>query len=88
MSKIAMPYHFRLVRRHDTCSQCRACGKQIHSDQLFYTIVVRWENEFNEMDFCQVCYTNYIQRYFKFQHPISSTDQPELLNFLSNLTLD
>ena len=81
-----MPYHFSLVyRRSTTSSECRACRNPIYSDQDFHTIVVRWEQEFNELDFCQTCYENYIQKYFEFKDFTISTEQPGLLEFLSKL---
>lgn len=79
----AMPYNFSLAHRHGTSSECRACRKPIPSDQGFHTIVVRWEQEFNELDFCQACYDNHIQKYFKSRDFTTSTEQPELLKFLS-----
>jgi hypothetical protein len=82
---MAMPYHFRLVHRVGTSSECRACSNQIASDQVFHIIVVRWEQEFNELDFCQACYNNHIQRYFESQDSTISTEQPGLLEFLSKL---
>ena len=86
MSEMAMPYHFSLVyRRSTTSSECRACRNPISSDQDFHTIVVRWEQEFNELDFCQTCYENYIQKYFESRDFTISTEQPGLLEFLSKL---
>ena len=80
-----MPYNFRLVHRRSTSSECRACGNPISSDQDFYTIIVRWEEEFNELDFCQVCYDNHIERYFESGDFTISTEQSGLLEFLSKL---
>jgi hypothetical protein len=85
MSEMAIPYHFSLVHRHGTSSECRACRKQISLDQYFHTIVVRWEQEFNHLDFCQECYGKYIQQYFKAQDFTTSTEQPGLFEFLSRL---
>ena len=82
---MAMPYHFRLVHRRGTSSECRACKNQIASGHIFHTIVVRWEQEFNELDFCQVCYYNHIQQYFKSQGSTTSSEQPGLLEFLTKL---
>ena len=81
----AMPYNFSLAHRHGTSSECRACRNPIPSDQGFHTIVVRWEEEFNELDFCQTCYDNHIQNYFEFKDLAVSTEQPGLLEFLSKL---
>ena len=80
-----MPYHFRLVYSHGTSSECRACRNPIPSDQDLHTIVVRWEQEFNELVFCQACYDNHIQKYFKSRDSTTSTEQPGLLEFLSKL---
>jgi hypothetical protein len=80
-----MPYHFSLVHRRRTSGECRACGNLISSDQLFHTIVVKWEQEFNELDFCQACYNKYIQQYFKSRNSTTSTEEPRLLEFLSKL---
>ena len=83
---MAMPYHFSSVDRHCTSSsKCRACRNLIPSDQDCHTIVVRWEQEFNELDFCQACYDNHIQKYFESGDSIVSTEQPGLLDFLSKL---
>jgi hypothetical protein len=82
---MAMPYHFWLVHRRGTFSECRACRNQIPSDYAFHTIVVRWEQEFNELDFCQACHDNHIQQFFKSQDSTISTEQPGLLEFLSKL---
>ena len=81
-----MPYRFRLLRRRGIASECQACGKQIPSEQLCHTIVVRWMQEFNDLDFCQACYDNRIQQYFKAQDFTTSTEQPELLEYLSKLS--
>ena len=85
MSEMAMPYRFSLVHRHGTSSECRACRNLIPSDQDFHTIVVRWEQEFNELDFCQACYDNHIQKYFESRDSTISTEQLGLLEFLSKL---
>jgi anti-sigma-K factor RskA len=85
MSEMAAPYQFSLVLRSSTSSECRACRNPISSDQDFYTIVIRWEEEFNELDFCKTCYDNHIQKYFKSRDITISTEQPELLEFLSTL---
>ena len=86
MSEMAMPYHFSLVRRRSTSSDgCRACRNPISLGQDFHTIVVRWEQEFNELDFCQTCYENHIQKYFESRDFTLSTEQPGLLEFLSKL---
>jgi hypothetical protein len=85
MSETAMPYHFSLVHRRSASSECRASRNVIPSDQNFYTIVVRWEQEFNELDFCQSCYDNHIQKYFESRDFTISTEQPGLLEFLSKL---
>jgi anti-sigma-K factor RskA len=85
MSEMAAPYQFSLVHRSSTSSKCRACRNPISSDQEFYTIVVRWEEEFNELDFCKTCYDNHIQKYFKSRDFTISTEQPGLLEFLSTL---
>src|ERR687893_648009 len=85
MSEMALPYNFSLVHRRSTSSECRACKNPIASDQDFHTIVVRWEEEFNELDFCQACYENHIEKYFKSRDLTVSTEQPGLLEFLSNL---
>jgi hypothetical protein len=85
MNQMAIHYHFRLVHRRNTSSECRACRNQIPSDHVFHTIVVRWEQEINELDFCQTCYDNHIQQYFKTQDSTISTEQPGLLEFLSKL---
>ena len=53
MSEMALPYNFSLVHRRSTSSECRACRNPIASDQDFHTIVVRWEEEFNELDFAK-----------------------------------
>ena len=82
---MAAPYHFSLVHRRSTSSECRACRNPISLDQDFHTIVVRWEQEFNELDFCQTCYENHIQKYFESQDFTISTEQPGLLEFLSEL---
>jgi hypothetical protein len=42
--------------------------------------------EFNDLDFCQACYDNRIQQYFKAQDFTTSTEQPELLEYLSKLS--
>jgi hypothetical protein len=82
----AAPYHFSLVvYRRGTSSECRACRNPIPSDQDFHTIVVRWEEEFNELDFCKTCYDNHIQKYFEFKDFTASTEQPGLLEFLSKV---
>jgi hypothetical protein len=83
MSQMAMPYHFSLAQRRGTSSECRACKNLIPSDQAFHTIVVRWEQEYNELDFCQACYDNHIQQYFNSRDSVTSTEQPGLLEFLS-----
>ena len=80
-----MPYHFNLVHRSGTFGECRSCKKLIQPNQLLHTIVVRWEQELNELDFCQACYTNHLQQYFTFQGSVSSNEQPEILQFLSKL---
>jgi hypothetical protein len=85
MSEMAAPYHFGLVHRRGVSSKCRACRNLISSDQSLHTIVVRWEEEFNELDFCQTCYDNHIQNYFEFKDLAVSTEQPGLLEFLSKL---
>ena len=85
MSEMALPYNFSLVHRCSTSSECRACRNPIASDQDFHTIVVRWEEEFNELDFCQACYDDHIEKYFKSSDLTISTEQPGLLGFLSNL---
>ena len=85
MSEMAQPYNFSLVHRRSTSSECRACRNPIASDQDFHTIVVRWEEEFNELDFCQACYDDHIEKYFKSSDLTISTEQPGLLGFLSNL---
>ena len=85
MSAMAAPYRFNLVHRSNTPSECRACRNLISSDQDFYTIVVRWEEEFNELDFCKTCYDNDIQKYFESRDFTISTEQPGLLEFLSTL---
>ncbi len=85
MSEMAPPYNFSLVHRRSTSSECRACRNPVASDQDFHTIVVRWEEEFNELDFCQACYDNHIEKYFKSRDLTISTEQPGLLEFLSNL---
>ncbi len=85
MSDMAAPYHFSLVHRLSIPTECRACRNRISSDQDFHTIVVRWDEEFNELDFCQTCYNNYIQRYFEACDFIISTEQPGLLEFLSKI---
>jgi len=85
MSEMAAPYHFGLVLRRSTSSECRACRNHISSDQAFHTLVVRWEREFNELDFCQACYDNQIQKYFESSDFTISTEQPGLLEFLSKL---
>ena len=85
MSEMAMPYHFSLVHRHSTSSECRACRNPILSEQNFHTVVVRWEQELNELDFCQACYDNHIQKYFESGDFTISTEQPELFEFLSKL---
>jgi hypothetical protein len=85
MSEWAMPYNFSLVHRRGTSSECRACRNPISSDQDFYTIVVRWEEEFNELDFCQTCYDNHLQKYFESRDFTVSTEQPGILEFMSKL---
>jgi hypothetical protein len=85
MSEMAQPYNFSLVHRRSTSSQCRACRNPVASDQDLHTIVVRWEEELNELDFCQACYDNHIEKYFKSRDLTISTEQPGLLEFLSNL---
>ena len=85
MSEMAQPYNFSLVHRRSTISECRACRTPISSDQDFITIVVRWEEEFNELDFCQACYDNHIGKFFKSRDLTISTEQPGLLEFLSAL---
>jgi hypothetical protein len=86
MSETAMPYNFSLVHRRSTSSECRACRNPISSDQSFHTIVVRWEEEFNDLDFCQACYDNHIEKYFESGDlTISTTEQSGLLEFLSKL---
>ena len=81
----ASPYHFSLVHRRSTCTECRACRNRISSDRDFHTIIVRWEEEFNELDFCQTCYINYVQKYFESRDFTILTEQPGLLEFLSTL---
>ena len=83
----AAPYYFSIVKRHSTSTECRACRNRISSDQDFDTIIVKWEEEFNELDFCQACYNNYIQRYFESRDFTISTEQPGLLEFLSKLDM-
>ena len=83
MSEMTSPYHFGLVHRSSTSSECRACRNAIFPDQDLHTIVVKWEQEFNELDYCQACYDNHIQKYFKFKDFTVSTDHPRLLEFLS-----
>ncbi len=85
MSKMAAPYHFSLLHRCSTSTECRACRNRISSDQDFHTIIVRWEEEFNELDFCQRCYDNHIQKYFEFHDFAVSIEQPGLLEFLSKI---
>ena len=85
MSEMGAPYHFSLVHRHSASTECRACRNRISSDQDFHNIVVRCEEESNELDFCQACYDNYIQKYFEFSDFTISTEQPGLLEFLSKL---
>jgi hypothetical protein len=85
MSQMAIPYHFSSVHRRGTSSECRACRNPIRSEQDIHTIIVRWEQEFNELDFCQACYDNYIQQYFKSLNSTVSTEEPRLLEFLSKL---
>ena len=85
MSEMAAPYHFSLVHRRGVSSKCRACRNPISSDQSLHTIVVRWEEEFNELDFCQTCYDNYLQKYFGSRDFTVSTEQPGILEFMSKL---
>jgi anti-sigma-K factor RskA len=85
MSELAKPYNFSLVHRRGTSTECRACRNRISSDQDFYTIVVRWEEEFNELDFCQTCYDNHLQKYFESRDFTVSTEQPGILEFMSKL---
>ena len=85
MSEMAAPYHFSLVHRRSVSSECRACRNPISSDQSLRTVVVRWEEEFNELDFCQTCYDNYLQKYFKSRDFTVSTEQPGILEFMSKL---
>lgn len=85
MSEMAGPYHFGLIHRRSTSTKCRACRNPISSDQDFHTIVVRWEEEFNELDFCQTCYDNHIQKYFTSSDFTISTEEPGLLEFLSKV---
>lgn len=85
MSGMAAPYHFSIVHRHGTSTECRACRNGISSDQDFHTLIVRWEEEFNELDFCQSCYNIYIQKYFESRDFTISTEQLGLLEFLSKL---
>ena len=85
MSEVAMPYRFRLLHRKGISSECRACRKQISSGQLRHTIIVRWMQEFNQLDFCQECYNKYIQQYFEAQDFITSAEQPEFFEALSKL---
>jgi anti-sigma-K factor RskA len=85
MNEMAAPYQFSLVLRRSTSSGCRACRNPISSDQDFYTIVVRWEEEFNELDFCKTCYDNHIQKYFESRDFTISREQAGLLEFLSTL---
>jgi hypothetical protein len=85
MSEMAMPYRFRLLHRKGISSECRACRKQISSGQLRHTIIVRWMQEFNQLDFCQECYNKYIQQYFKAQDFITSVEQPGFFEALSKL---
>jgi hypothetical protein len=85
MSQRTMPYRFTLVHRDGTSSECRACRNPIPSDQALHTIVVRWEQEFNQLNFCQACYNNHIQKYFQPRYSTTSTEQPALLEFLSKL---
>jgi hypothetical protein len=82
-----MPYRFRLLHRQASISnECRACKKQISSGQLCHTIVVRWMQEFNDLDFCQECYDKYIQQYFKAHEDFTtSAEQPGFFEFLSKL---
>lgn len=84
--EVASPYHFRLLRRKGVANECRACKKQISSGQLCHTIVVRWMQESNHLDFCQECYHKHIEQYFKAQdNTTTSTKQPGFLEFLSKL---
>jgi hypothetical protein len=85
MSEMAMPYRFRLLHRKGISSECRACRNQISSGQLRHTIIVRWMQEFNQLDFCQKCYNKYIQQYFKAQDFITSAEQPGFFEALSKL---
>jgi hypothetical protein len=85
MSGLAMLYNFDSVQRRGTSSECRACRNPISSDHEFHTIVVRWEEEFNELDFCQTCYDNYLQKYFGSRDFTVSTEQPGILEFMSKL---
>lgn len=85
MSELAKPYNFSLVNRRGTSSECRACRNWISSDQDLHTIVVRWEQEFNELDFCQACYNNHLQKYFESKDFTISTEQPGILEFMSKL---
>jgi hypothetical protein len=39
----------------------------------------------NELDFCQACYDNHIQKYFESGDFTISTEQPGLFDFLSKL---
>jgi len=85
MSETTMPYNFSLVHRRSISSECRACRNPISSDQSFHTIVVRWEEEFNDLDFCQACYDNRIEKYFESGDFTISTNQSGLFDYLSKL---
>ncbi len=85
MSEAAKPYRFRLLHRQGVSNECRACAKQISSEQVCHTIVVRWMQEFNNLNFCDECYNKYIQQYFKARDFITSTEQPGFLEALSKL---
>jgi hypothetical protein len=84
-----MPYHFSLVHRRSTSSECRACRNPILSEQNFHTIVVRWEQEFNELDFVKHAM---IITFKSILNPMISLYQPssqDYLNFCQkNLMLD
>jgi hypothetical protein len=85
MSEMAMPYRFSLIHRQGVSDGCVGCRKQIRSEHLCHTIVVRWMQEINHLDFCQECYDNCIQQYFKAQDFTTSTEQPGFLESLSKL---
>jgi len=85
MSEIDMPYRFRLRSRQGISSECRGCRKPICSEQFCHSIVVRWMQEINHLDFCQECYDNRIQPHFGDQDSTTSSEQPGFLGSLSRL---